>query len=93
MTPDISYSELCGDYNHVGLKTLSGLALVDFNFVPHAIAKNKLAQKIVHKSQRDRSRVVVASDNDWLVVDGSDIKVYGKPRLVVDGKIIELQYL
>ena len=93
MTPDISYSELCGDYNYVGLKTLNGLALVNFNFVPHAIAGDTIAQKILHKSQQDNSRVVVASDNDWIVVDGSNIKVYGKPRLVVAGEIVDLQYL
>ena len=93
MTPDVSYAELCGDYNHVGLKTLNGLALVNFNFVPHAIAEDTITQNILHKSQQDNSRVVVASDNNWLVVDGSNIQVYGKPKLIVDGKIVRLQYL
>ena len=93
MTPDISYSQFCGDYNHVGLKTLNGLALVNFNFVPHAIAGDTIARNIIHKSQQDNSRVVVASDNDWIVVDGSNIKVYGQPKLIVDGEIVDLQYL
>ena len=93
MTPDISYSQFCGDYNHIDLKTSNGLALVNFNFVPHAIAGDKLARNIVYNSQQDNSPVVVASDNDWLAVDGSNIKVYGKPKLVVDGEIVDLQYL
>ena len=89
MTPNISYSELCGDYNHIGLKTLNGLALVNFNFVPHAIAGDTITQNILYKSQLDNSRVVVASDRDWLVVDGSNIKAYGQPKLVVAGKIVD----
>ena len=93
MTPDISYAKLCGDRNDIGLKNSTGLNLVNFNFVPHAIKEDTVSQDIILKSQQDRSRVIVASDRDWIVVDGLNIKVYGRPRLIIDGKIVDFKHL
>lgn len=93
MTPNISYSQLCGDENEIGLTDLKGLALVNFHFVPHAIKGETIAQDLLFKSQQDSSKVVVASDRDWMVIDGSKFKVYGEPRLVRDGEIINIKHI
>ena len=90
MTPDISYSNFCGDRNEVGLKEFKGLALANFNFVPHAISRDTVHQDILLKSQQDNSRVVVAKDSDWVVIDRPNCRVYGKPKLVVAGEIVDL---
>ena len=93
MTPDISYSKLCGDKNDIGLKNLAGLGLVNFCFVPHAAYKTKVTQEILLKSQQDKSRVVVACDRDWIAIDGLNLNIYGNPQLVIDGKIKNIQNL
>ena len=92
MTPNISYSQFCGDSNDVKLKNLTGLGLVDFYFVPHAVG-NAVDRDILYKSRKENNKVIVASDDDWVVVDDSDLRVYGKPKLIIDGEIANIEQL
>lgn len=87
MTPDISYSEFCGDCNEVGLEDFKGLGLVDFCFVPHLQKQDKTVEEIVKRSRRDRNRVIAASDFDWIVIDDSEITIYGEPIIITNGKL------
>ena len=86
MTPNISTSRLCGDTNDIGLKNEGGLNLVDFHYLPHVDSRSLLTNAMI-KSQQDRSAIVVAADSDYLVINGAKLEVYGKPRLIVNGKI------
>ena len=88
LTPDISYSQLCGDRNDIGLENLGGLGLVDFCFVPHVDRGDEIVPAIIEKSWQDNSRIIVASDLDWIVVNGYEIKTYGDPMSIAGGELL-----
>ena len=92
MTPDISYAEFCGDRNDVNLQELKGLGLVNFCFIPHA-EDTLIAQNVIVKSRQDNSRVLVVGDSDYIFVKDSEIQVYGQPKLLVNGEIIDSSYI
>ncbi|MGL6342618.1 MAG: Type 1 glutamine amidotransferase-like domain-containing protein [Waterburya sp.] len=93
MTPNISYSELCEDRNDIGLGDLKGLTLVDFHFVPHVLQGEIIAKDILLKSQQDSSKVVVACDYDWIIIDEAKSEVFGQPKLIVNGAVTDIKYL
>lgn len=88
MTPDISESALCGDENYIGLKNTKGLGLVNFHYVPHA-SGNVVHKDVITKSKQDCSAILLCKDSDWVVIDGVKSEVYGEPKLIVNGEIVD----
>ena len=88
MTPDISESALCGDENYIGLKDTKGLGLINFHYVPHA-SRNVVNKDVITKSKQDCSAILVCKDSDWVVIDGVKSEVYGEPKLIVNGEIVD----
>ena len=93
MTPNISECVLCGDENYIGLRNTKGLGLVNFRYVPHAIKENILSKDIITKSKQDNSAILVSSDYDWIVIDGVKSEIYGEPKLILNGEIVDIASL
>jgi len=93
ITPDINTSVFCGDENQIGLIDSSGLGLIDFYFVPHAISGKSLAKDIIIKSKRNNSAIVVNRDQDWIVIEDEKLEVYGQPQLVLSGEVLDIPHL
>jgi len=89
MTPDISECVLCGDENYIGLQNTKGLGLVNFHYVPHAIKGDMVNNNVITKSKQDNSAIVVCSDYDWIVIDGAKYEIYGEPKLILNGEIVD----
>ena len=77
MTPDISTSALCGDEVMEGETDFSGLALVDFSFVPH-FGDIHISLDDLKKYSRDKQMpVYAAKDSGGIVVIENEIKCIG----------------
>ena len=93
MTPNINISKLCDDRNDIGLKNCTGLNLVDFHYLPHAVRGQAPTKKVVSQSKQNGSSIIVVSDEDWIVVDQAKYEIYGDPQLVVGGQISDVKHL
>lgn len=93
MTPNISISKLCDDKNEIGLENLAGLNLVNFHYLPHAVSHRVVAKDIILKSKQEARAIVLASDRDWIVINETKCEIHGVPKLIVKGKISDIENL
>lgn len=87
MTPDIAASEICGDVNSIGLTNTKGLALIDFQYAPHANTDNQIYEKALAKSRKEQCVIVVAADADGIIVNEEKLELFGNPVVVSNGQI------
>lgn len=77
MTPDISTSAICGDEVMEGETDFSGLALVDFSFVPH-MDSNRFTLDDLKQYSRDKQMLIYAAkDSGGIVVIDDEVKCIG----------------
>lgn len=88
MTPDISTAEICGDTNDIGLRDMSGLGLVDIEFLPHFEASADTSG-LCKVSARTKRPVYACRDSDGIIISGSKKIVVGSPICALDGGIID----
>ena len=87
LTPDITTAGLCGDVNDVGLRDMSGLGLVEMEFLPHLDGSSEVSGLMERSAETDRP-VYGCRDGEGIVVSGDEKIVVGNPVCSVKGRII-----
>jgi dipeptidase E len=77
MTPDISTTTLCGDEEPSEPIDKTSLGLVDFQFLPHFESNTKMSVEVSKLPSEYGNIVYGCPDGCGVVVDGSDIEVFG----------------
>jgi dipeptidase E len=93
MTPHISLAGLKGldpDENEVGLKSLSALGLVDFEFMPH-FYESRHSIKIMRKySEKSKTTIYGCADGGGIVINGSVFSILGRSWVFHRGDWLKL---
>ena len=89
MTADISTSFLCGDVAYPGLEDFTGLALVDFAFVPHFDNSEAMTAGLKAYSTKFDGPVYGVPDGCGIVVEGGSARAMGPIWQVVCGQLID----
>ena len=86
MAKDISAAQFgCTDI--VGLSSLSSLALVDFDFMPHWNKNNYYLEDIKKYSSKTGNTVYTCNDGDGIIVIDNELHFYGDINMIKEGKI------
>lgn len=93
MTPHIALAGLKGldpDENEVGLKSLSALGLVSFEFMAHFWA-NQRSLKIMRKySSQSGNSIYACADGGGIVINGDSFTVHGKTWIFHGGDWVKI---
>ncbi len=88
MSPTIQIAKF-GDDNEIGIKDLSSLCLVDFDFYPHYSGDDDPHfSNIIEYSRKFKKVVYVCSDGDGVVIVDDRITLFGDVVTINKGKII-----
>ncbi len=88
MTPDINIAGLCGDPNDVNLENTLGFNLVPFGFLPHVENDPARQQQLASQLASVDFPVVLASDDDAVVIKNGELTLVGQPTVAWKGKVI-----
>jgi len=89
MTPNIGTAALCvGDDPYPGLDDLSGLSLVDFEFLPHFDGSPSATAELLAHSKTAAGRVYACRDGGGIVVDGDDIETFDRLVCAEKGTLV-----
>jgi dipeptidase E len=77
MTPDITTSSLCGDELMPGETDFTGLALVDFAFVPHYGYGSFTLDDVKKYARKKQTVVYAARDTGAIIVNDNKVKCIG----------------
>ncbi len=81
MTPSIALAGLAGlnpDENEIGLKSLSSLGLVGFEFMPHFYANQRSLGILRKYSAQSKNSVYACADGGGIVINGESFMVHGR---------------
>ncbi len=93
MTPTIelaAYPPPDADLNEVKLKNWRGLGLVDFEFLPHFSNSKQATEALVRYSRRRLRMIIAAPDGSGVVINRSEIHIYGPVYIFYRGQKIRL---
>lgn len=95
LTKDIfmaSYPEFDRDENHVHLKDLRSIGLLDFQFFPHYRNTPRYEKAFLKISKTDPRMIVACPDGSGIVIEDNKTKFVGKCYLFSQGKKIILNH-
>jgi len=93
MTPSIasaSYPKFDRDENHVGIRNLDALGLVNFDFFPHYTHEPEYARELRKQSTIIKRPIYGVSDGGGIIVEEDRISFFGNVWCHVSGKQFEL---
>jgi len=86
MAKDISAAKF-GGKDIVGLSSLSSLALVDFDFMPHWKKNSYYLDGLLEYSNSTGNTVYTCNDGDGIIVIDNKLHFYGEINMIKEGKI------
>jgi len=86
MAKDISAARFGGE-DIVGLSSLSSLALVDFDFMPHWNQNSYYLEELKEYSNNTGSTVYTCNDGDGIIVMNNKLHFFGDIQMIKEGKI------
>lgn len=90
LTPNIQlagYPDFDSDENEVGLKQLSALGLVSFEFFPHYTRSVKLKKALLNYSKKTKRSIYACPDGSGLAIKNNQIQILGRAYLFKSGKM------
>ncbi len=93
MTPNIktaSYPDFDRDDNYIGLKKLSALKLVSFEFFPHYKNSKRYDDVLRKKTKEFKHPLYASPDGSGIIVDGKNLRFIGKTYGFLQGKKVRL---
>ncbi|UYZ23785.1 Type 1 glutamine amidotransferase-like domain-containing protein [Mesobacillus jeotgali] len=76
------------DENEVQLNELSGLELVDFEFMPHWNREKDQLEELLKYSLTQEESIFTCNDGDGIVIEGDEIEFYGDIKEIRKGVLI-----
>lgn len=79
------------DENEVQLNELSGLGLVEFEFMPHWNREKDQLDELLKYSLNQEERIFTCDDGDGIVIEGDEIEFYGDIKKIRNGALLLTQ--
>ncbi|MBT2636927.1 Type 1 glutamine amidotransferase-like domain-containing protein [Bacillus sp. ISL-39] len=76
------------DENEVQLNELSGLGLVDFEFMPHWNRESDQLDELLKYSLIQEESIFTCDDGDGIVIEGDEIEFYGHIKEIRKGALL-----
>jgi len=89
MAKDISAAQF-GGQDIVGLSSLSSLALVDFDFIPHWNQNSYYLEDLKEYSNNTGNTVYTCNDGDGIIVINNKLHFYGDINMIKEGEIAQV---
>lgn len=91
LTPDINVSVLAGDEATFAVENTKGVALADFQFIPHATTDH--IQRIQAHSRHSEHPIVLCDDFSAVLCIENTISSIGSPTVIYKGEVHSLELL